>query len=684
MGDPVVVISDGLWRRVFGSDPNVLGKVMELGTRRFTIIGVAPPQFTGIHTTSPDVWLPISSAIGLQFPGADWATTKNSTWVNVLARMKPGATLQQLAGESDAGVLASATDPNAKLTTKPVLTPLKEFLRSQRGADARVTVLLTGVSVLVLLIACANLANLLLARSLRRRRETAVRIALGASRARLAAQIAIESLVLTFVGGLAALVVAQWGGAVLARQLFSDVVWVDSPIDLRVVAYTVGVTIAAAFAAAIVPAIQMSRPSLTSALKAGVRGESDRRGGQGRAMRRRRDQVTWRDARNLLLVLQATFSVLLLVGAGLFVRSLRNVTSLDLGMDPEHTLLATMDLKKLGLPLTEINDLYVRMAERVRAIPGIEKAAVAVTVPSFHSYGTALTIPGLDSLPEPADGTYMNGVQPDYFAALGMRIVRGRAFTEQDIRSGTRIAVINETLSRVAWRGANPIGKCIKFGGHKEPCVTVVGVAADSRRQNLIEASNYHVHVPLTQADEWMNNRVLVIRPKGPRTAALLKQIALAMQTTASNLPYADVRPLSSRFARELRPWRLGATMFGAFGVLALLLAAVGLYSVIAFSVARRTHELGVRMALGAESAAVVGMVLRQSMRLAVIGVGAGVVLAIAGGRFIEPLLFHTSTRDPVVFSAVTVVLLLVAIAAALGPAWRATRVDPVTALRTE
>jgi predicted permease len=519
----------------------------------------------------------------------------------------------------------------------------------------------------VLLIACANLANLLLARSLRRRREIAVRVALGASRRRLAAQIATESILLATIGGLAALAVAQWGGAIVARELFPDAVWADSPVDGRIVAYTVVVTLFAALIAALVPAIQMSRPDVTSALKAGGRGGSERA-----------------RTRNALLVLQAAFSVLLLVGAGLFVRSLRNVTSLDLGMDLERTLLATMDLKKLGLPLSEVNDLYTRMAERARAVPGVERAAVAVTAPSYHSYGTSLRIPGRDSLPN-LDGPYMNGVEPDYFAALGMRIVRGRAFTDDDVRAGNRVVVINETLARIGWPGHDPIGQCLKIGGDTVPCTTVVGVAADSRRQNLIEDPNFHVHVPITQSTQWMDTRVLVVRTKGPRTAPLLSAIALAMQSTAPRLPYAFVRPLSQyRFDAELRPWRLGASMFGAFGVLALVLAAVGLYSVIAFSIARRTHELGVRMALGAQARDVVGMVLRQAVVLASIGAGAGVALALGGGRLIEPLLFHTSPRDPVVFGSVVAVILGISVVASLAPAIRATRVDPVTALRTE
>jgi putative ABC transport system permease protein len=667
IGEPVVVISDGLWKRVFDGDRNVLGRTMEIGTRRFSIIGVAPPEFTGFHTTSPDVWIPVSSGVGLQFPGQDWATTKNSTWLYVLARMKPGVSTEQLGAQSDVGIRASAIDPNAKLTSTPVIQRLADYQRESRGADAKVTILLASVSLLVLLIACANLANLLLARSLRRRREIAVRIALGASRGRLAAQIATESLVLAVIGGIASLAVAQWGGAVVARQLFADAVWASSPVDRNVVAYTLGIILFAAAVSAIVPALQTSRPELTSALKAGVRGGSERA-----------------RTRNLLLVLQATLSVLLLVGAGLFVRSLRNVTSLDVGMDLDHALLATMDLKKLGLRTSEVHDLYERMAERVRAIPGVEKAAVAVTVPSYHSYGTSVHVPGRDSIPN-VEGPYINGVQPDYFAALGLRIVRGRAFTDVDVRAGERVVVINETLARMGWPNRDPIGQCVKIGGDTMPCTTVVGVAADSRRQNYIEDPSYLLHVPVTQTNQWMDTRVLLVRMKGERRPGLFNEIGLAMQTTASRLPYAFVRPLAAhRFDAELRPWRLGATMFGAFGVLALLLAGVGLYSVIAFSVARRTHELGVRMALGAEARDVVRMVLRQAFILATLGAIAGVVLALGGGRFIQPLLFQTSARDPVVFATVVAVILGVSIVAALLPALRATRVDPVTALRTE
>ena len=666
VGDAVAVISDGLWQRVFGGDRAILGRKIEIGTRSFTVVGVAPPQFTGIHSKAPDVWIPISSGTGLHFPGANWASTKNSTWILIIARIKAGANLAKLGAQMDAGVMASAVDPTAKLSSKPVLTPLPSHLRGERKADAKVTVLLTGVSLLVLLIACANLANLLLARSLHRQREIAVRIALGASRGRLAGQIITESVVLALIGGAAALVVAQWGGALLARQLFSDAVWVDSLVDARVAGYTLLITLLAAAIAAIVPALQMTRPNLTSALRAGARGGSERA-----------------RTRNALLVLQTTLSVLLLVGAGLFVRSLRSVTSIDLGLDPDRTLLATMDLKKLGLPLNQVNDLYVRMADRVRTLPGVDKASVAVTVPSYHSYGTSLHVAGRDSLPN-FDGPYINGVDPDYFAALGMRILRGRVFSAEEARSNNRVVVINETLARIGWPGADPIGKCVRIGADTAPCTTVVGVAANSIRQNLLEDENYHVHIPLSQTTDWMNTRVLAIRPTGEPTASLLRQIALTMQTTASRLPFADVKPLARRFDAELRPWRLGATMFGAFGILALLLAAVGLYSVIAFSVARRTHELGVRIALGAGAGNLVGMVLRQAVGLAAFGAVAGALLAVLAAGLVEPLLFHTSARDPLVFATVVSIILVVAIVAAALPAIKAMRVDPVTALRTE
>ncbi len=666
VGEPVVVISDGLWRRAFGNDPRVVGRHMEIGIRTFTIIGVAPRGFTGVSQAGTDVWIPVSAATGLQFAGGEWASTKNSTWLATYARAHPGATFAEMGRQMDAGVIASANDPNAKLVSKPEMTRLAEFLRGTQQSQAKVTILLAAVSLLVLLIACANLANLLLARSLQRRREIAVRIALGASRGRLGVQMLIESLALALAGGVAALAVAQWGGSVLARQLFRDAQWADAPVDARVIAYTAIVTLLAAGIAAVVPAFQMSRPDLTSSLKSGTRGGGDRT-----------------RTRNALLVVQATLSVLLLVGAGLFVRSLRNVTALDVGIDADHTLLAMMDLKKLGLPLPQTNDLFLRMAERVRALPEVDRVAVAVTVPSYHSYGTSVKIPGRDSIPE-LDGPYVNAVEPDYFAAIGMRITRGRAFTPADVRAGLRVVVINETLARIGWPGGDPVGSCIKIGGDTLPCTTVVGVAANSIRQSFIEDKNYHLHIPLAQTTEWMDTRVLVIRPKGRRSARLLNEIALTMQTTASRLPFAEVRPLATQFESELRPWRLGATMFGAFGVLALALAAVGLYGVIAFNVARRTHELGVRLALGAQASDVMSMVVRQAVVLAGIGAAVGLLFALAGARFVEPLLFHTSPHDPAVFATVVSMILIVAVAAALTPAWRATRVDPVSALRSD
>jgi predicted permease len=378
---------------------------------------------------------------------------------------------------------------------------------------------------------------------------------------------------------------------------------------------------------------------------------------------------------------------MLLVGTGLFVRSLRNVAALRTGMEAERVLIGTMNLREAGFDPARAHALFREVEARVREVPGVAGASIAVTVPFASSFGVRVTVPGSDTtLRSLVDGSYVNAVSPGFFATMGTRVLRGRDFTAADDAPGRRPIVINETMARLYWRADDPLGRCVRLGADTTPCHEIVGVVEDMRKESLTRPERLiQVYLPLEHARPSMVSRVIVVRPSaGVAPMSVAEPVRRAMQTAAPDLPYAAVRPLSSspKLTAEMRPWRVGATMFGVFGALALVLAAVGLYGVISYTVAERTREMGVRMALGARAGDVVRLVMSQAFAVTVVGAAVGTLATLAAGGVIEPLLFRVSPRDPVILLLVVATLLLVAAAACLVPARRATRVDPVVALR--
>jgi predicted permease len=478
-----------------------------------------------------------------------------------------------------------------------------------------------------------------------------------------------ESLLLALFGGIAALVLTRWGGGLIRGVLLPDVAWVDSLADARVLAFTAAAVLLSGVLSGLAPVVQASRPDLAAALKAGTR--------EGSYQRSR--------LRTTLLVAQAALSVILLVGAGLFVRSLRNVRSLDLGYAADRVLFVDMDLRGVGYTPEQEIALYERLYERLRVLPGVERATLSASTPFYSSIVPDIIIPPWDSLPTlPSGGPYVNAVGPDYFAVMGTRIARGRGFTDADRIGTPRVAIVSETMARVMWPGQDALGKCIKLSDSTStPCSEVVGIAPDGHWRDIRPEPTMQFYVPLDQK-QWSGPlRSLFVRPRGdPATIAAI--IRREVQAEATRLPFVNVRLLQELVDPEIRPWRLGATMFGAFGALALLLAAVGLYSTIAYTVAQRTHELGVRVALGAQAADVVGLVVGQGVRVAAAGIALGAAIALAAGRAVQPLLYDVAPNDVAVFATVTLVLLAVAVVASLIPAWRAARVDPNVALRAD
>ena len=675
-GENVVVLEEGYWRRTFAGDRGVLGKTMVMGGIPYTIVGVAPQGFTGVQLERRDAWVPIS--LTYWGPGPSWVTDWNSSWLQIVGRLEPGVTAAEAGSRATVAHQRSfdGAATHSMRTATLSVAPLRFNAGGRETTEARVSRWLVAVAVIVLLIACANVANLFLARAARRQREVAVRLALGVGRGRLIRFLVAESLMLGLAGGAVGLALAYAGGRFVRGVLLPNVAWADAAVDLRVFALTALAAILTGVVVGLVPAVRGTRLELARALRAGVRD-----GGFARSR-----------LRAALTVTQAALSVVLLVGAGLFVRSLSRAVGTELGLQPDRILVVSFDWPATPGQSQEARQqerqrqgrFYDDAVVRARAIPGVEHAAVVVGTPFQSAMSLEkLRVPGRDSLPQlPGGGPFIRAVSEDYFAAAGTRLLRGRAFTAADVSMGQRVVVVNETMARVIWPNRDPIGQCLLMNAM--PCSHVIGVVEDARRFELREEPAMQYYIPIGQEQALgFGGRTMFVRPTGD-PAAMIEPLRAEMRRLAPGLGYISVQRLQDIVDPQLRPWRLGATMFGVFGGLAILVAAIGLYSVISYLVTQRRHELAVRIAIGAEASNIVGLVVRHGLTLALIGVAVGLLITLNGARWIEPLLFETSPRDPVVYGLVIAVLIAATLLATAVPAWRASRTDPIEALRTD
>ena len=688
----LAVIGYNFWRRQFDGRDDAIGSTLDLGMDRYTIVGVAPEGFTGVELSDIDVWIPIAAAGGLRFAkSTDWATTRNSQWLTIIARLRPGANEERAKAQATAVFRAGerervAATPNAspRFRASPdsqsvefsSIVPgksIRSYGLGARSAEVRVSQLLGGVSIIVLLIACANVANLLLVRASGRRREIAIRLALGVTRGRLVRQLVVEGLVLSVLGGLGALLCAQWSSGFIRTLLLGDTAWSGSPVDSRMLAFTAIAAIGTGMLTSLLPALQASRPELTSALKAGVR-----EGGGTRTF-----------TRSLLIAGQAAMALILLAGAGLFVRSLQNVMNTPLGIDIDRVLAAGVQHASVGMSNAEAREVFRQATARATEIPGITAAATSVGLSFGMGWGTSLHVPGREQ-PKERNNPSQYAVTPDYFKVLGIRLLEGRLFTESD-RAGTElVTVINETAARTFWPGLNPIGQCVRIGADTMPCTTVIGIVTDARRQELVESPVTMIFRPLDQLDPAVYDRSVTffgfsfIARTTRKPATLAEPLRRLIQSVNPNLPYAEVRPLAHRLGRQTRSWTLGATMFTIFGALSLLVAAIGLYSVVAFTVAQRQHEFGVRVALGASGGNLLRLTVVRGVLPVAAGVGVGLSVALAASRVLEGMLYETSPRDPIIYAGAGITLLAVTVVASLLPARRAAKADPMLALRAD
>jgi predicted permease len=669
---PVVVLSQAFWKSAFGGDPAVLGRRVIVGGLEYTVSGVMPPRFSGHSAASVDMWMPFAAAMR-QSPG--WDQQPFRRIASIVARLAPGSTMAAAAGQAGAAT-------NARV----VLTPLGGADVS--SVDRRVAYWLTGVSALVLVIGLANAATLLLVRASRRRRELAIRSALGASRGRLLLQACIEAVVVSAAATGVSLLLASWFDGAVRQVLLPDVAAGDGSGRTTLVAAA-----CAGILAAIVTGIaNASNPP--GSLTGGSLDEGARQSGRRSA------------AQAGLLVLQTALSVLLLAGAGMFGRSLYNLLAQDFGIDMDNVVVVDIEPGP-GNP-TRAN-LFDAALERVRAVPGVRAATTIGAIPFSGFNVPPIAVPGRAE-PPGAGGQlpFLQAATPEFFDILGIRIVEGRKFTAADDR-GTPVVIVNETMARSVWPGESALGKCIRIGfdpdfdpetatGPPMPsaavaCREVVGVARDMRQRSLVPAGNedhlMQYFVPFSQVpvppfipnpDRGAWGLLLRVDADVAAIAPAIRRIVVEGRT---DVPFIRVRRYAQLLDRQMRPWRLGTALLGLFSALALCVGAVGLYAAFSHAVTVRRREMAIRIAIGARPIGVTWMILREALRLAGAGVLAGWVAAILGGRWLQSLLFDTSRADPIVLGAAAGVMLAVAVAATLLPARAASRANPAALLRS-
>lgn len=667
--DQAAVISYGLWQRRFGGDPGVIGRPIKLDGFDYIVIGVTAPGFEGVQTgRAAGAWTPITSLRRVDPARVRLFDERRPSWLELFGRLKPGTTIGEARAEfaTLAGGLSQyypppGSAPAVRLEPGMGLDP---EARSQIKRFAYLPFVVVGI---VLLIACANVAGLLLARATARRKEIAVRLALGASQGRIIRQLMTESLLLALVGGGLGFLLGVWFTGILRSLLPERFLFLpldlDFGVDLRVLAFTLAVTIGAALIFGLIPAFQSSRANLTPALK-----ETPPSG------------LTRARLRSALIVTQIALSSALLVAAGLCVRTLRNARAIDLGYKAENVLTARIALPRQSYSKEQGLIFQRQLLERLRTTPGVQTAGFAVTLPLNDARWETSIIPeGVEQRAQ----SFQNYISPQYLDLMEIPLMSGRRFSDRDDVNSAKVTIINETLARKLWPNENPLGKRFNFkaGPNEMVSAEVIGVARDARGRNLFESGGPMFYLPLFQ--HYQSGIVFHVRSVlDPEQLATV--VRREIRALDSNLPLYDVKTLAGHVDATLTPQRLLATLISGFGVIALLLAGAGLYGLLSFSVAQRTPEIGVRMALGARAADVVTLILREGMSLAMLGGLLGLVLAFALTRWVASWLYGVSAVDPLSFAAALLMLLTIALAACWFPARRATRVDPIRALRSE
>jgi predicted permease len=683
-GPAAVVVSFDFWRREFDSDPNAIGKVISFGDQSdasrtgsspqhsYRLAGVAPPGFFGAEVgESPDFYMPLGAK---DLPSQDYWQTHG---VTILARLKPGVSIAQAQASLEPllqEVEKASEIPEierqegfAHVLLSPAALGLSQA-RSRFSLPARVLMIVVG---LLLLIACGNVANLLLARGMARKREITVRLALGAGRWRVIRQLLTESTLLAAGGSVAGLALGQWTSRLLVTSLSTPQlpVVLATGLNLRSLLFTVAVLAFSVLVCGLAPALSATRGELAQDLKA------QGSGSQSSSAQSRLSQV--------LIIAQVTLSMMLLAGAGLLLRSLFNLETFDAGFDRDKVLAVTMGGYSASRTRDQVAAFYGQLLERVKQLPGVHSVSYSSFTPiSGREVGINVTVEGYTLRPGEVANERFVGVSPGYFETMGIPLLQGRDFTQADVRpssqsyQATTVAIINQTMARRFFGDSNPLGKHFRFVEGNRPPLEIVGVVADSKYNDLRESAIDFFYVPGTHGE-------LLIRTNGP-VKGLAGPLREILHSLDGSVTLTNIDSLRERVGESLHPQRLIATLCGTFSMLALALTCVGLYGVLAFNVARRTSEIGIRMALGADRQNIFRLVITRGMQFVLAGLALGIAGALAATRLIASLLFGVTANDPATFAAIAILLALVAFAACWIPARRAMRVDPMIALRYE
>jgi len=665
---PVAVLSWSTWKGAFGGDPGIVGRTFVLNGRSYSVVGVAPQEFRGaLPLVIPALWVPLTQFDDVRPGSREQYTARGSNSFSVIARLKPGVTLAQ-ANEHMKALIAGlrAEHPqdydqsgiNLVLQSEAGIHPM---FRSAQVALSSVVMAVVGM---LLLIACVNVANLFLARARDRAREMAIRLSLGARRSRLVQQLLTESLLFAGASGLAGIGLAWW--VIRLANRIRLPMSVDFSADLHlsplVIAFAFSISLVTGLLFGLAPALQATKPSLIPALK----GEAP--AGQSRSR-----------ASKGLVVAQMALSIVLLVSAGLFLRDLQNATTVDKGFVAENLLIADLAPGLQGYDRARSEELYRRLRETLMSRPNVKAVGYTAIVPlGLNESDSDVEITGYTPARNENMSLQVNWVTPGYFEAMGIPMKEGRGFTDRDDSTSVRVMVVNEQMATKYWAGASPIGRTVKYGGKEH---TVVGVVPTGKYQRLGEPPTPFYY--LAQAQHWNEAMSVVIRTTGDplAVAPALRSAAAAFDET---LPVSDIRTMTRHLGIALMPARLAGAALGVFGLLGLVLASIGMYGVMAYTVSQRRREIGIRMAIGAAGRDVVGMIMRQGLTLVLIGAAIGIAGALGASRLLRGILYSPSVIDPLTFAGVPLLLTAVAALASWMPARRASAVDPLEALRQE
>ncbi len=661
----VVVLSDQLWQGAFAADPTLIGKRVVLNRTAFTVIGIAPKGFGGTEPVPSSFWVPITMQPALE-PDSDLLGDANVSWLALLGRVKPGVSISKV--RADLSVIADSIDERHAGRKTSLAIRTATFLgrpQEHNLALGAAAVILVGFG-LVLLIACANVANLMLARATARQREMAIRLSVGAGRWRLIRQLLTESLLLALMGGVAGSILAFWSFEALSNFVISHLphgtpeLALNVTPDVRVLGYALLLTVITGVVTGLAPALQASRADVNTGLKEGDSGLGGRGGG-------------W--LRHSLVAAQVAVCMILLIAAGLLLRGLYFAQTVDPGFTMNGITVASMDLRTQGYKEEPAAAIERRLKEKVAALPGVDGIAEARQTPlNDNHWVTNFSVPGQPAEYDIED----NAVSQGYFSMIGIPIVRGRDFTEQEVRSGANVAIVTETTARKFWPGEDPIGKILRQGGKAD--LQIVGVVRDAQVSHLGEAAKLYVYLPAGPKEQ---SRLQLMIHGGGGFAAVAASVRSAAADVDPDV-LVDVTKLEDNLEIWRVPARIVAGLSGALGALALLLAGVGVYGVVSYAVSRRTREIGIRMTLGADGRDVMGMMLRQSMRPVLVGGAIGIAACAGISWVLSSLLFGISAHDPIAFLLVPAFLLGIALLASYVPARRATKVNPIVALRYE